>query len=228
MSFLGARPGDFSFVSIIAARRRLFVSPKAFPKPSRRAWQYAGEFLRPAGLSPIDCRARRVSDTPGGEWRVLLLQKDKTMAETKKLAATVRSGTGKGAARSARREGRTPAVLYGGGEAPTPLSLDTRTVTKLIFAGHFLTTIFELEVDGKTERAIPRDYQLDVVKDLPDPRRLPAPEARLAPARSKCRCTSSITKPRPASSAAARSTSSITRSSCGCPPTIFRRRSPPI
>ena len=45
------------------------------------------------------------------------------MAETKKLAATVRSGTGKGAARSTRREGRTPAVLYGGGEAPTPLSL---------------------------------------------------------------------------------------------------------
>jgi len=89
------------------------------------------------------------------------------MAETKKLAATVRAGTGKGAARGTRREGRTPAVLYGGGEAPTPLSLDTRTVTKLIFAGHFLTTIFELEVDGKTERAIPRDYQLDVVKDHP-------------------------------------------------------------
>ncbi len=89
------------------------------------------------------------------------------MAETKKLAATVRSGTGKGAARSTRREGRTPAVLYGGGEAPTPLSLDSRTVNKLIFAGHFLTTIFELDIDGKAERAIPRDYQLDVVKDFP-------------------------------------------------------------
>ncbi|MGA8170934.1 MAG: 50S ribosomal protein L25/general stress protein Ctc [Methylocystis sp.] len=89
------------------------------------------------------------------------------MAETKKLAATVRSGTGKGAARGTRREGRTPAVIYGGGEAPTPLSLDTRTVTKLIFAGHFLTTIFELDIDGKTERAIPRDYQLDVIKDHP-------------------------------------------------------------
>ncbi|HMK89424.1 MAG TPA: 50S ribosomal protein L25/general stress protein Ctc [Methylocystis sp.] len=89
------------------------------------------------------------------------------MAETKKLAATVRGGTGKGAARSTRREGRTPAVLYGGGEAPTPLSLDSREVSKLIFAGHFLTTIFELDVEGKAERAIPRDYQLDVVKDFP-------------------------------------------------------------
>ena len=89
------------------------------------------------------------------------------MAEMKKLAATVRSGTGKGAARSVRREGRIPAVLYGGGEAPTPISLDKKVTTQLIFAGHFLTTIFELDIDGKKERAIPRDYQLDVVRDFP-------------------------------------------------------------
>lgn len=89
------------------------------------------------------------------------------MAETKKLAATVRSGTGKGAARSVRREGRIPAVLYGGGEAPTPISLEKKNLTQLIFAGHFLTTIFELDIGGKKERAIPRDYQLDVVKDTP-------------------------------------------------------------
>jgi large subunit ribosomal protein L25 len=93
--------------------------------------------------------------------------KDTDMAETKKLAAAVRSGTGKGAARGVRREGRIPAVIYGGGEAPTPLSLDNKTVTQLIFAGRFLTTIFEIDIDGKTERAIPRDYQLDVVKDTP-------------------------------------------------------------
>jgi large subunit ribosomal protein L25 len=89
------------------------------------------------------------------------------MAEMKTLAATVRSGTGKGAARSVRREGRIPAVLYGGGEAPTPLSLEKKVTTQLIFAGHFLTTIFELDIDGKKERAIPRDYQLDVVRDFP-------------------------------------------------------------
>ncbi len=89
------------------------------------------------------------------------------MAETKKLAATVRSGTGKGAARSVRREGRIPGVVYGGGEAPTPISLDKKQLTQLIFVGHFLTTIFELDIDGKKERAIPRDYQLDVVKDFP-------------------------------------------------------------
>ncbi|MCX7900111.1 MAG: 50S ribosomal protein L25/general stress protein Ctc [Methylocystis sp.] len=89
------------------------------------------------------------------------------MAEPKKLAAAVRSGTGKGAARSVRRQGRIPAVVYGGGEPPEPISLDKKTTTQLIFAGHFLTTIFELDIGGKKERVIPRDYQLDVVKDTP-------------------------------------------------------------
>jgi large subunit ribosomal protein L25 len=89
------------------------------------------------------------------------------MAATKQLAATVRSGTGKGAARSVRREGRIPAVIYGGGQAAEPISLDYKTTNQLIYAGHFLTTIFELDVAGKKSRVIPRDYQLDVVKDTP-------------------------------------------------------------
>ena len=88
-------------------------------------------------------------------------------AAIKQLAATVRSGTGKGAARSVRREGRVPGVIYGGGEAAEPISLDYREVNKLIYAGHFLTTIFELDIQGRKERVIPRDYQLDVVKDTP-------------------------------------------------------------
>ena len=89
------------------------------------------------------------------------------MAANKQLAATVRNGTGKGAARSVRRENRVPGVIYGGGEAAQPISLDYKTLNQLIYAGHFLTTIFELDVDGKVERVIPRDYQLDVVKDTP-------------------------------------------------------------
>ncbi|HZZ61209.1 MAG TPA: 50S ribosomal protein L25/general stress protein Ctc [Roseiarcus sp.] len=89
------------------------------------------------------------------------------MAAIKQLAAVTRSGTGKGAARSVRREGRVPAVVYGGGSKPEPISVDFKDVTKLIFAGHFLTTIFELEMDGRKERVLPRDYQLDVVTDWP-------------------------------------------------------------
>ena len=89
------------------------------------------------------------------------------MAGTKTVAASARSGTGKGAARSVRREGRVPGVIYGGGEAPQPITLEYKTIHQLIYAGHFLTTIFEVDVDGKRERVIPRDYQLDVVKDTP-------------------------------------------------------------
>ena len=88
-------------------------------------------------------------------------------AAMKPLAATVRSGVGKGAARSERREGRVPGVIYGGGEAAEPISLNYRELNKLIYAGHFLTTIFELDIEGRKERVIPRDYQLDVVKDTP-------------------------------------------------------------
>ncbi len=90
------------------------------------------------------------------------------MAANKQLAATVRDGTGKGAARSVRRDSRVPGVIYGGGEAAQPISLDYKTLNHLIYAGHFLTTIFDVDLgDGKIERVIPRDYQLDRVKDTP-------------------------------------------------------------
>ena len=89
------------------------------------------------------------------------------MAAIKQLAAVTRSGTGKGAARSVRREGRVPGVIYGGGMKPEPISVDYKDVNKFIYAGHFLTSIFELEVDGRKERVLPRDYQLDVVTDRP-------------------------------------------------------------
>jgi large subunit ribosomal protein L25 len=89
------------------------------------------------------------------------------MAAIKQLAAVTRSGTGKGAARSVRREGRVPAVIYGGGLKPEPISVDYKDVNKLIYAGRFLTTIFELDMEGRKERVLPRDFQLDVVTDRP-------------------------------------------------------------
>jgi large subunit ribosomal protein L25 len=89
------------------------------------------------------------------------------MTGTKSLTATAREGTGKGAARSVRREGRIPGVIYGGGDAAALIALDDRELNKLIYAGHFLTTIFELDVGGAKQRVIPRDYQLDPIKDRP-------------------------------------------------------------
>ena len=89
------------------------------------------------------------------------------MSAAKELKAQARERVGKGAARAVRREGRVPAVIYGGGAEPAPISLDGHETRRLIFAGHFLTTMFEVDVDGQRTRVIPRDYQLDPVKDVP-------------------------------------------------------------
>jgi large subunit ribosomal protein L25 len=89
------------------------------------------------------------------------------MSAVKQIKAVARDRVGKGAARAVRREGQVPAVIYGGGEPATPIALDFNQTKQMIFVGHFLTTIFEIDVDGRTTRAIPRDYQLDPVKDFP-------------------------------------------------------------
>ena len=89
------------------------------------------------------------------------------MAAIKQLAAVTRSGIGKGAARSVRREGRVPGVVYGGGETAEPISVDFKELNKFIYSGHFLTSIFEIDIEGRKQRVLPRDYQLDKVTDAP-------------------------------------------------------------
>jgi large subunit ribosomal protein L25 len=89
------------------------------------------------------------------------------MSTMKTLSAARRAQAGKGAARAIRREGRVPAVIYGGGQPPVSISLDFKETNRLIYAGHFLTTLFTIDVEGEKIRAIPRDYQLDVVRDFP-------------------------------------------------------------
>ncbi|HEX6611838.1 MAG TPA: 50S ribosomal protein L25/general stress protein Ctc [Hyphomicrobiaceae bacterium] len=90
------------------------------------------------------------------------------MAQTNKLEATVRPQGGKGAARAVRREGKVPAVIYGGDEkTPQTVALDHNELFKIIKRGRFLSTVFDIEISGKSTRAIPRDVQLDPVKDVP-------------------------------------------------------------
>jgi large subunit ribosomal protein L25 len=89
------------------------------------------------------------------------------MATVKELKATARPKAGKGAARAERRAGRVPAVIYGGNQPPLTISLDDKETRQSIFAGHFLTTIFNIDLDGNKHRVIPRDFSLDPVKDFP-------------------------------------------------------------
>ncbi len=84
------------------------------------------------------------------------------------LQAEVRTGTGKGAARQARRNGMVPGIVYGSGIDPLAINLRYNVLFKRLKEGRFLTTLFNMQVDGHDDvRVICRDVQRDVVKDLP-------------------------------------------------------------
>ena len=84
------------------------------------------------------------------------------------LHAEARTGTGKGAARQARRNGMVPGVVYGGEIDPLPINIPFNTLFKKLKDGRFLSTLFNLKVDGQEDvRVICRSVQRDVVKDLP-------------------------------------------------------------
>ena len=84
------------------------------------------------------------------------------------LIATERAGTGKGAARSARREGLVPGIVFGGDKEPLPINIPFNVLLKRLKEGRFKSTLFNLKVEGHEDvRVICRDVQRDVVKDLP-------------------------------------------------------------
>ncbi|MFK7755273.1 MAG: 50S ribosomal protein L25/general stress protein Ctc [Sedimentitalea sp.] len=84
------------------------------------------------------------------------------------LNAQERTGTGKGAARSARRAGMVPGIVFGGDTDPLPINIPFNVLLKKLKAGRFKSTLFNLKVEGQDDvRVICRDVQRDVVKDLP-------------------------------------------------------------
>lgn len=84
------------------------------------------------------------------------------------LVAEARAGTGKGAARQARRNGTVPGIVYGDGKDPQPIALDFNYLLTTLRAGRFLSTLWNLQVEGQDDvRVICRSVQRDVVKDLP-------------------------------------------------------------
>ncbi|MDO5370969.1 50S ribosomal protein L25/general stress protein Ctc [Paracoccus sp. (in: a-proteobacteria)] len=84
------------------------------------------------------------------------------------LVAEARAGTGKGAARQARRNGKVPGIVYGDGKEPTPIQMDFNPLLTKLRAGRFMSTLWNLKVEGQDDtRVICRGVQRDVVKDLP-------------------------------------------------------------
>jgi large subunit ribosomal protein L25 len=89
------------------------------------------------------------------------------MAEASEIKASARPRAGKGGARAIRREGRVPGVLYGDKAAPENIALDFKDLQLAVLRGKFLSTVHDLSLDGGKCRVIPREVQLDPVKDTP-------------------------------------------------------------
>ena len=84
------------------------------------------------------------------------------------LEALERTGTGKGAARQARRSGLVPGIVFGGDKDPLPINIEFNALLKRLRDGRFKSTLFNMKVEGHEDvRVICRDVQRDVVKDLP-------------------------------------------------------------
>jgi large subunit ribosomal protein L25 len=87
--------------------------------------------------------------------------------QVSEIKASARPRSGTGGARAVRRDGRVPAVIYGDGSEPQNVAVDFADLAKLIGRGKFLSTVFDVNIDGKKSRVIPREVQLDPVKDFP-------------------------------------------------------------
>jgi len=87
------------------------------------------------------------------------------MKETFVVNAETRSAHGKGASRRLRREGKVPAILYGGGSEPQPIAVDHNELAKHLKAEAFYSHILTLKLDGKSEQAVLKDLQRHPVRD---------------------------------------------------------------
>ncbi len=87
--------------------------------------------------------------------------------ETYELKAEAREKVGKGSAREIRRNGKVPAVIYGEKHPPLAIALSYKDIFYKIHGGGFKTTVAIIDVNGQKIRVLPKDYQLDPVKDFP-------------------------------------------------------------
>jgi large subunit ribosomal protein L25 len=88
------------------------------------------------------------------------------MSETLTLPAETRRA-GKGASRALRREGRVPAVVYGGNDEVLSIHVEEKELRRQLGTGHFFNSIVEVEVGGAKVRTLPKDVAFHPVSDRP-------------------------------------------------------------
>ena len=119
-------------------------------------------------------------------------------------------------------------MIYGNNQPPVTISVDDADLRQRILAGRFLTTIYDIDLEGKKHRVIPRDFHLDAGARFPAACRFHAARRRRDHPRQRSPARAERGKPRRASSAAAPSTSSPTPSISNARSTTFRNSSRPM
>ena len=89
------------------------------------------------------------------------------MAETTKVVAKMRVRAGKGGARSSRREGLIPAVIYGDKQPPVMIAVEPKTIERELHKEGYFNHLLKIAVDGTDFDVLPRDVQVDPVTDKP-------------------------------------------------------------
>lgn len=89
------------------------------------------------------------------------------MVDTTVMQASSRQSLGKGGARAERRAGRVPAIVYGADAGPTPISIDPRFLNVEMSKPGFFSQLFDIDLDGNSQRVLCRDVQLHPVTSTP-------------------------------------------------------------
>ncbi len=89
------------------------------------------------------------------------------MSDVVTLAAEARPEAGRGGARQARRDGRVPAVIYGNKEASAMITIPAAELHKQLRQHGFMSRVFEIALDGRKQRVLPREVQTDPVSGKP-------------------------------------------------------------
>lgn len=83
-----------------------------------------------------------------------------------KVVAFARKEQGSGASRRLRNAGQTPGIIYGGASAPAMIALDHNALFHALKKEAFHSSILDMEIEGKTEKVLLRDFQMHAFKQL--------------------------------------------------------------
>lgn len=88
------------------------------------------------------------------------------MSEAIVLNATARKDIGKGASRRLRRADLVPGIIYGGEAEPVQITLEGKTIRKVLEVEAFYSQVLTLTVDGTKQQAILKDLQRHPAKEF--------------------------------------------------------------